>query len=152
MSTTSTTNDNAHHEDEAVPMVRAFLDALARADADAALALLDENIVYTNVSLPTVRGRAAVARLFGPMLGRVGFRVHFHAAMSDDGVVLTERTDALLLGPIHWQFWVYGRFEVRRGKISLWRDSFDWLDLTIGLIRGLVGVVLPGARRRWPSA
>lgn len=153
MPTTSTRNGAppviAQHSAEAV--VREFLEALARDDLDAALALLDDDVVYTNVSLPTVRGRQRVDRLFRPIIGRAGFRVHFHAVMEEDGVVLTERTDALILGRVHWQFWVYGRFEVRDGQITLWRDSFDWMDTNVGLLRGLVGAVVPGVARRWPS-
>lgn len=133
-------------------IVREFLDALAREDLDAALALLDDDVAYTNVSLPTIHGRRAVDRLFRPLLGRAGFKVHFHSVMSEGGTVLTERTDALLLGPVHWQFWVYGRFEVRNGRITVWRDSFDWLDMNVGLVRGLLGAVVPGLRRRWPGA
>jgi limonene-1,2-epoxide hydrolase len=152
MSTISTTNGAPPRGAQgAEAIVRGFLEACAREDLDAALALLDEDVAYTNVSLPTVHGRDAVERLFRPLIGRVGFKVHFHSVASEGGVVLTERTDALLFGPVHWQFWVYGRFEVRDGQITVWRDSFDWLDMNVGLVRGLLGAVVPGLRRRWPA-
>jgi limonene-1,2-epoxide hydrolase len=140
--------------DSASAISREFLELLAAEDLDGALALLDEQVVYSNVSLPTVRGRSGVERLFRPLLGRSGFRVHFHAIgadVYDPGVVLTERTDALIFGPVHLQFWVYGRFEVRNGRIVLWRDSFDWGDMIVGSIRAVVGVALPRARRTWPT-
>ena len=133
---------------------REFLELLEAEHLDEALALLDEHVVYTNVSLPTVTGRGGVERLFRPLIGRIGFRVHFHAIGTDvnePGVVLTERTDALIFGPVHLQFWVYGRFEVRDGRITLWRDSFDWGDMIVGLIRGVIGLALPRARRTWPT-
>lgn len=136
------------------PIARRFLELLQAEDLDRALSLLDERVVYQNVSLPTVRGRTAVGRLFRPLLGRAGFRVHFHALATDDadpGVVLTERTDALVLGPVRVQFWVYGRFEVRDGRITLWRDSFDWRDLSLGVVRGVIGVPLPSLQRAWPT-
>lgn len=153
MSTTSTTNGAPPViAQSAEAIAREFLDALARDDLDAALALLDDDVVYTNVSLPTIRGLRAVDRLFRPMIGRGGFRVHFHNISSRDGVVLTERTDMLIIGPVHWQFWVWGRFEVRGGRITVWRDSFDWLNMNVGLLRGIIGAVLPGVRRRWPGA
>jgi limonene-1,2-epoxide hydrolase len=66
-------------------------------------------------------------------------------------VVLTERTDVLSYGPVRVQFWVYGRFEVRRGQIAVWRDSFDWLTVTGATIRGLLGAVLPPLRARPPK-
>lgn len=152
MSTISTTNGApkaATQSNEAI--VLAFLDACEREDLDAALALLAEDVAYTNVSLPTVHGRRAVDRLFRPGIGKVGFKVHVHSIASHGDVVLTERTDALVFGPVHWQFWVYGRFEVRDGQITVWRDSFDFLNMSVGLARGLAGVVVPGLRRRWPA-
>ena len=80
--------------------------------------------------------------------------MHFHhvaVAEDDEGVVLTERTDGISAGRFFCQFWVYGRFEVRGGKITVWRDSFDWGDITVGALRGAVGIVIPRFRRRWPT-
>lgn len=138
-----------------VQVVRSFLEALAASDTDAAMALVADDIAYTNVPLPEIRGRARLAEVLGPLAGRVGFQVlnrHVAVDVDDDGVVLTERVDALDLGPVHWQFWVYGRFEVRDGRIAVWRDSFDFADLLVGLVRGLAGAVLPGAARRFPDS
>ncbi len=133
-------------------VVRDFLLALAENDLDRALALVDEDIVYTNVSLPTIRGRARMDRVFRP-LQRIGgrFRVHFHAVATDGNIVLTERTDELALGRVAQRFWVYGRFEVRDGLITVWRDSFDWYDITLSLLRGAAGAVRPSLNRRWPG-
>lgn len=136
-------------------IARNFLESLQAEDLDGALAFLDENVEYVNVSLPTVHGRRGVEKLFRPLLGRCGFRVYFQSIGTDEndpGVVLTERTDALILGPVTIQFWVWGRFEVRDVQITVWRDSFDWMNMTVGLVRGILGVVLPFARRTWPSA
>ena len=148
------TETSLTHADSASAVARDFLEMLEAENLDRALSLLDEGVVYSNVSLPTVRGRNAVERLFRPILGRVGFRVYFHAIGTDEadpGVVLTERTDALVFGPVSVQFWVYGRFEVRDGRITLWRDSFDWRDMLIGMVRGVVGAGLPLVGRTWPT-
>jgi limonene-1,2-epoxide hydrolase len=63
---------------EPAEIVRSFLLALQAGELDQALALVADDIVYTNVSLPTIRGRARIDRLFRPALksGRGGFRVH----------------------------------------------------------------------------
>ncbi len=148
------TDLDSSEADSPTAIVRAFLESLEGADLDGALAFLDDDVAYINVPLPAVRGRAAVERAFRPTIGRVGFRVHCHAIGADDtdaGIVLTDRTDALIFGPVSVQFWVYGRFEVRDGRITLWRDSFDWGDVVNGLIRGVVGVALPFVRRKWPT-
>ncbi len=133
-------------------IVRSFLLALQDGNLDDALALLAEDVVYTNVSLPAIHGRSRIERLFRPLMERGGgFRVHFHAIAANGDVVLTERTDELSLGRLEQRLWVYGRFEVRDGRITVWRDSFDWLDLMVGLIRGLAGAVLPSLNRPWPA-
>lgn len=132
-------------------VVRRFLEALEAGDVDGAMNLVAEDIEYTNVPMPPLRGRHRLDKLFRSFSDRAGFRVHFHNVAADGGTVLTERTDALLLGPVHWQFWVYGRFEVVDGQITVWRDSFDFADLLVGLVRGLLGLVWPAAARRWPT-
>ena len=133
--------------------MRSFLLALEAGELDQALALLAEDVLYVNVSLPAIRGRGRIERLFRPPMERWrgGFRVHFHTVATNGRTVLTERTDELILGPIKQRIWVYGRFEVVDGKITLWRDSFDWLDVLVGLIRGLAGTLSPTLNRPWPG-
>jgi limonene-1,2-epoxide hydrolase len=131
-----------------------FLRALAAYDVDGALDLVAEDLVYSNVSLPTIYGRDRLERIARPWLrpGRMGFNVHLNHVASDGNVVLTDRIDELNLGGFAPRFWVYGRFVVGAdGKIVLWRDSFDWLDVTIGNLRALAGLFSPSLNRRMPS-
>ena len=147
----ASTNGHAVATDP-VDVVRSFLLAFQDGRLDDALALVDDDIVYTNVSLPTIRGRARLER--GLRLWEragAGFRVHFPAIAREGSVVLTDRSDALIFGPVEQRFWVYGRFEVRDGKITVWRDSFDWMDITVSLIRGIAGAIVPALNRRWPG-
>jgi limonene-1,2-epoxide hydrolase len=129
-----------------------FLRALERQDLDAALSLVTEDLVYTNVSLPTIHGRARLSRLARPLLrpGRMGFGVHFHHTAAAGNVVLTDRTDEITFGRFHARFWVYGRFVIRDNKIAVWRDAFDWLDITIAVLRGLAGLAVPALNRHMP--
>ncbi|HXY26735.1 MAG TPA: limonene-1,2-epoxide hydrolase family protein, partial [Acidimicrobiales bacterium] len=94
-----------------------------------------------------------LATLMGLALrpGRTGFRVHFNYVMSEGDVVLTDRVDEVRFRRFVMRFWVYGRFMVRDGLITLWRDSFDWFDITIAALRGLAGIVSPGLNRRMPG-
>ena len=146
----SSTNGRATGTAEVV--VRDFLGALAAGDVDAAVELVADDIEYTNVPYPSMLGRGRLDRAFRLMLARAGFRVRFHNVSSDGRVVLTERTDALVIGPVVWQFWVYGRFEVVDGRITVWRDSFDHADVLVGLVRGLLGARWPSLGRTWPAA
>ncbi|WP_207222902.1 limonene-1,2-epoxide hydrolase family protein [Herbihabitans rhizosphaerae] len=137
---------------DAIGIVASFLSALEDNDLAAALDLLAEDAQWINVSLPAVRGRDRIARLLRLLIAaRVGFRVHVHHAAAEGGVVLTERTDALGRGRFEHRFWVYGRFEIEDGRITVWRDSFDWLDIVVGLVRAVAGVAMPGVNRRWPG-
>lgn len=130
-----------------IEVVQAFLGALERLDIDAAVDLLDRAVVYQNVPLPSARGIDAVEKQLR-FMGRygTGFEVVHHNIAANGAVVLTERTDILTVGPIDAAFWVCGTFEVRDGKITLWRDRFDFVDFTLAWLRGAVKALL-GHRR-----
>lgn len=131
--------DNAH-------TVEVFLAALQDQDIDAAGAVLDEALVYQNVGFPTIRGRARAIKLFRAMEGRAAFEVKTHRIAVNGATVLTERTDALVFGPVRLQFWVCGVFEVHNGRITLWRDYFDMFDFGKAIVRGVAGAVIPALR------
>jgi limonene-1,2-epoxide hydrolase len=149
----ATERTNGKTAQSAAGVVEAFLAALEIPDIDDAAALLADDVEYTNVSLPSNHGRAKVEKLLRTWFVQRGlrFRVHYHAISTEGDVVLTERTDEIRLGPVVHRFWVCGRFEVREGKITLWRDYFDWRDLLVGLARGLGGAIVPALNRRWPG-
>jgi limonene-1,2-epoxide hydrolase len=131
--------------------VREFLRLLEQGETDAAMELLTEDAVWINVTLPTVRGRRRIERVIRALTAGGQFRAHFHHVATHGEVVLTERTDELAVGPLKQRFWVYGRFELRDGRIAVWRDSFDWLDLAVSLARAAAGVVAPGLNRPRPG-
>ncbi|AZG45139.1 limonene-1,2-epoxide hydrolase family protein [Gordonia insulae] len=136
-----------------IDIVTEFLDDLARGNVAAALDDLDEHIAYTNVSTPTVHGKRKVAKIFGGMdkLSWAGFNYRMVNVSSDGPVVLTERVDELRMGPVVMQFWVCGRFEVAEGRITVWRDYFDYFDMAKGLIRGLLAAVIPAVQKPLPA-
>lgn len=128
-------------------IVTSFLHALETQDHDKIAALLAPDLVYTNVSLPTLKGGQRVANLFEILLRRgTGFGVEIHSIAANGDTVMTERTDIIKVGPLHIGFWVCGTFRVENGQIVLWRDYFDWLDISRGAVRGLAGIVLPKLR------
>jgi limonene-1,2-epoxide hydrolase len=81
----------------------------------------------------------------------MGFGVVVHAIAADGNAVLTERTDRLDIGRFQPQFWVWGRFDVADGKIILWRDSFDNLDIARSIIRALAAMIVPSLAPSWPD-
>jgi limonene-1,2-epoxide hydrolase len=126
--------------------VETFLKAMQSQDFDTIDALVADDIVYQNVGLPTIRGGRRVKKLLRSMEGRMGFEVKLHRNVAEGDTVLNERTDAIVLGPLRLQFWVCGVFEVHDGKITLWRDYFDFYDFTKAILRGIAGTVVPSLR------
>ncbi|MCE5291860.1 MAG: nuclear transport factor 2 family protein [Nocardiaceae bacterium] len=114
-----------------IDTVKSFLAALEDFDNARAYALVDDDIVYQNNHLPPARGRKAFERTM-EMLGRFGdhFEARIHHIAQDGNVVLTQRTDVLGNKGANFEFWVWGAFEVRNGKIVDWHDYFDWAQFS----------------------
>ena len=123
--------------------VESFLNALQEGDFETIEALFDDDLVYENVGLSRIRGGRRTAKLLSRMQGRIGLEVKIHRIAADGSAVLTERTDALIFGPLRIQFWACGIFEVRNGRITLWRDYVDIYDMLKATLRGLVALVVP---------
>ena len=146
-------HDAALRPTEPAQVVETFLAALAVQDLELAAELVDEHLVYVNVGAPPIRGRRRLVACFEPLRRRgIGFEVYLHAIAANGDTVLTERTDVLTFGPLRFQFWVTGRFDVRDGRITLWRDSFDYLDLARSVGRAVAGVVVPSLRPKAPGS
>lgn len=128
-------------------VVRAFLAALEHLDIEGAVSLLADDVVYQNVPLPPARGKKAVTKQL-KVLERFGngFEVHYDNVAADGATVLTERTDVLIIGPVRAAFWVCGTFVVREGRITLWRDRFDFFDFFRAFATGIGRAILAKVR------
>ena len=107
-------------------LVDRFIALLTGGDLDGALALCTDDLEYDNVPMPTLNGVEAARGFLAGMLGegvRTQWTVHRQVAAGD--TVLNERTDEFWFGDTHIALPVAGVFEVRDGKIALWRDYFD---------------------------
>jgi limonene-1,2-epoxide hydrolase len=129
-------------------VVRAFLGDLERLDAEAAAGWLADDAEYQNVPFPAARGRSTIAGQLR-WLARYGsgFEVRWHNVAVNGSTVLTERNDVIVLGPVRADFWVCGTFEVVDGKITLWRDRFDFFDFTFAFAKGALRALVGLARR-----
>ncbi|MGI9578692.1 MAG: limonene-1,2-epoxide hydrolase family protein [Microthrixaceae bacterium] len=131
----------------------AFLAALADKDIETANALIDDDILYVNVGLPSVRGREQMQKVFDLLdKPEAAFEVYMHSISADGPTVLTERTDVLINRRLRAQFWVWGRFDVHDGRITLWRDSFDFLDIVRGALRGVASIFIPSIASVAPAS
>lgn len=131
-------------------VVVSFFRALEAFDIDRAMELLGDEIVYQNYPLPPARGRVQVERTLR-LLPRIAtlFQVRMIHVAERDGVVLTERTDVIRGPVLDLELWVLGTFEVRDGKIVMWRDRFDTAAFTLQLLTSPLRRLL---RRRAPGA
>jgi limonene-1,2-epoxide hydrolase len=145
--------DNSVDPGSPIETVTKFLNAMQEGDVEAAISFVSDDIVYTNVSLPTIRGKERFSRGARAFYRyHLGFQVVVHRIAASGSSVLTERTDALILGPFRMQFWVCGVFEVENQQVTLWRDYFDWRNTTLATLRGLFGVIVPSLRAKFSDA
>jgi len=134
-------------------VVEALLGALVVGDLAAAGELLGEHVTYVNVGFPTIRGRRRAVAFLRPLSRpNISFEVYLHSIAANGGTVLTERTDVISIGPCRFQFWVTGGLDVQDGRVTLWRDSFDYLDTFRAFVRALVGAVIPPLRPSAPAS
>ncbi|WP_433472829.1 limonene-1,2-epoxide hydrolase family protein [Spirillospora sp. CA-142024] len=130
-----------------IQTVTEFLAALEELDIDRALGHAAPGMTYQNVPLPPARGLPAVERTLRAMARHgTGFEARVHSIAANGPVVLTERTDVLEKGSWRAEFWVCGTFEVHDGKITLWRDYFDWATFLAASAKGLLSAALSAAR------
>ncbi|HEY3818168.1 MAG TPA: limonene-1,2-epoxide hydrolase family protein [Polyangiaceae bacterium] len=130
-----------------IDVVESFLSALQAKDLDRAASLMAEDITYQNVPFPADRGKRAVLRTLRAFQRVVtGFEVRMHHIAERDGVVLTERVDVLTGPLVYLDIWVCGTFEVKGGRVTLWRDYFDLAECTGKLLVGPIRKLLRRGR------
>lgn len=107
-------------------VVEAFMAAMARKDYDAALAHVAADCDYENMPIGKVQGHAGVRGVLEPFFDQTienEFLVLRKAVAGP--VVFLERLDRHRLADRWVELPVSGVFEVRDGKIAVWRDYFD---------------------------
>lgn len=107
-------------------IVKSFIAAIARKDFDAALRHVADDCEYENMPMAKVRGHAGMRAVLEPFLAPTlenEFVVLREAA--DGEIVFLERLDRHRLADRWVELPVTGVWEVRGGKIAVWRDYFD---------------------------
>ncbi|MFA5494953.1 MAG: limonene-1,2-epoxide hydrolase family protein [Porticoccaceae bacterium] len=108
--------------------VKAFVAAMEANDKDRILAFFDEQSVFNNIPVGSVRGRDEIWNVLGSIHEHalsVEYVLHNIVADEAKGVVLTERTDCYELADRTIRFRAMGVFEIADGRIREWRDYFD---------------------------
>jgi limonene-1,2-epoxide hydrolase len=109
-----------------IAIIEAFVDAFNRRDVDRIMTFFTEDAVYHNMPMEPVEGTAAVRKAieaYVPTSSSIDWEI-VHAAQVGD-TVLTERVDRVVIGGKNVVLPVMGAFDLRQGKIAVWRDYFD---------------------------
>jgi limonene-1,2-epoxide hydrolase len=107
-------------------IVKTFLNAMAVKDYDKGLVLVADACVYENLPMGKTTGPAGVRGVLEPFFASTlenDLRILREAASGD--VVFVERLDRHRLADRWVELPVTGVFEVRDGKITVWREYFD---------------------------
>lgn len=123
-------------------VVEEFVRALDRADAAAAVRLLHDDVMFHPAPFPPMRGKLTVARQLEFLAALITcLTIDVHNIATNGGTVLTERTHTLEIGPVPLHFWTWGTFEVRDGRIALWRERIDLAEFSFSAIKGVAHAV-----------
>ncbi len=111
-------------------LVRTFIKHIEAKDLDSACALMTEDCEYDNVPMSKVFGIEAVKQVLGPFTAgcsEIDWVIVRQSSAGDmtSGIVLNERIDRFKMGERWVELPLAGVFEVKNGKIALWRDYFD---------------------------
>jgi limonene-1,2-epoxide hydrolase len=111
---------------EAEKIVNDFCKAFERKNLEEIMTYFADDAVYHNMPMAPAKGKDAIRQTintFLPMATSLEFKILKSAAAGN--TVLNERVDIFNMGGKRVELPVAGVFEVRNGKIAMWRDYFD---------------------------
>ncbi len=107
-------------------IVRNFVAAWARRDADELMGYFTDDIIYHNMPMAPLAGLAMVRVGISTFLKEwTATQWDLRNIMAAGDVVMTERVDNITAHGKQLALPVCGIFELRGGKIAVWRDYFD---------------------------
>jgi limonene-1,2-epoxide hydrolase len=122
---------SSEEAEAAQAIVTTFIAAIERGDVDGAIACMTEDCEYDNVPMAKAIGHEQIRTTLSMFISpdaKTQFEIIRQAATGN--VVMNERIDRLTVFGKQVELPVAGVFEVRDGKIALWRDYFDLQQFT----------------------
>ncbi|HYZ09151.1 MAG TPA: nuclear transport factor 2 family protein [Pseudonocardiaceae bacterium] len=114
------------HSVETIALIRRFLEACVRADAEEFAGYFTEDAVWWNAPWSPVTGREAIRETLRRGAARMTARPwEVRHIVAEGDVVLTERVDHFTVDGASISVPCMGVFELRDGKIAAWRDYWD---------------------------
>lgn len=116
-----------------IEFVREFLAAWSRLDPSELASYFAEDGVYHNMPMQPVVGRARIEEMIrGFTAAWTETHWEIRHLFADGDCVFAERIDHTQLGDRRVDLPCAGVFELRDGKIQVWRDYFDLATYTRG--------------------
>ncbi|MEX0666556.1 MAG: limonene-1,2-epoxide hydrolase family protein [Acidimicrobiia bacterium] len=113
-------------------IVTALITANEARDVDALLAVLTDDALYENVPMSPLKGHAEIRSMLEGFLSsatNVAWEVLHQVEQGN--VVMNERVDRFVMADgKNISIRVAGLFEIRDGKVAVWRDYFDLAEFT----------------------
>lgn len=117
-----------------VEIIREFIAAWSRLDADELVAYFTEDGTYYNMPAQPVSGRESLTAFIGGFLnGWTSTDWEILNIMGEGDVVIAERMDRTKVGDKPVDLPCCGVFEMQDGKIKEWRDYFDMNTFVKGI-------------------
>lgn len=109
-----------------VEIIRAFIAAWSRLDVDELVSFFTADGVYHNMPLGPVSGQENLRPFIANFLANwTETEWDILNIVGDGDVVIAERLDRTKVGDTSVDLPCCGVFEMRDGKIAIWRDYFD---------------------------
>jgi limonene-1,2-epoxide hydrolase len=106
-------------------LVRRFMTAWERRDAEFIIGCLSDDAVYHSMPLTPIVGKEAVAAWVRGFAGKPAGRLEIRHQVAANNVVMNERTDVIVLNGRTVTLPICAVFEMRDGQIRAWREYFD---------------------------
>jgi len=114
-------------------IVREFVAAWPRLDANELAAYFTEDGVYHNIPTGPVSGREKIRKFIAAFIADwTSTEWELVNVVADGDLVVAERVDRTRLGKRQIDLPCLGVFEMENGKIKIWRDYFDLLTYMKG--------------------
>jgi limonene-1,2-epoxide hydrolase len=115
-------------------VVRDFLSAWSRLNAAELAAYFAEDGVYHNMPASPIQGRQKIEQFIaGFIKSWTATEWEVVNVLASGNVVMVERIDHTRMGERHVDLPCCGIFEMKNGKIQIWRDYFDMATYTRAL-------------------
>lgn len=115
-------------------IIREFIGAWSRLDADELVEYFTEDGVYHNMPAQPVKGRDNLRKFIrGFLTGWDKTQWDVLHLLCDGDIVMAERLDRTVVGGKPVNLPCFGIFEMKNGKIAVWRDYFDMATFTRAL-------------------